>query len=327
MNEPWAYGGDAARSEAADWIVRLQADDISEADALAFDAWLAASPAHVRAYDAALAVWREFDAAAPEIDEALKAVRARRPHPSRRFYLAAGAVAAAAAVAVVVTPAWRPEAPPVDHATATGEHRTVALADGSTIELNAGTRLSVALGRHERRVVLEEGQAVFDVAADARRPFVIAAGDRTVRVVGTQFDVRRRDGRLSVTVAEGVVEVHPTAEAAGRAFRLRPGQRLDHVEGSPAARVIAAAPEEVLGWRSGRLVYRDRPLGEVVADLNEQFPTPIRLEDPALAATPISGVLILDDQDAVIRRLALLVSVSAVRSGDGVTLRRNDVRR
>lgn len=326
MNEPWAYGGDAARSEAADWVVRLQADDLTEADARAFDAWLQASPAHVRAYDAALAVWDEFDAAGPEVERALKAVRVR-PQPSRRFYLAAGAVAAAAAVAVVVAPGWRPEAPPAGYATATGEHRTVALADGSTIELNAGTRLSVALGRHERRVVLDEGQAVFDVAADPRRPFVIAAGDRMVRVVGTQFDVRRRDGRLSVTVAEGVVEVRPADEAAGRAFRLLPGQRLDHVEGSPEARVAAAAPEEVLGWRSGRLVYRDHPLGEVVADLNQQFPTPIRLEDPSLAATPISGVLILDDQDAVIRRLALLVSVSAVRSGDGVTLRRDDARR
>lgn len=327
MNEPRSYGGDAARSEAADWIVRLQADDLTDADALAFDAWLQASPAHVRAYDAALAVWDEFEAARPEVDQALRAARVRRPQAGRRFYLAAGAMAAAAAVAVVAVPAWTPAPPPVGYATATGEHRTVSLSDGSTIELNAGTRLSVGLDRRERRVVLEEGQAVFDVAADARRPFVIAAGDRTVSVVGTQFDVRRRDGRLSVTVAEGVVEVRPTAEAAGRAFRLRPGQRLDHVEGSPQARVIAAAPEEVLGWRSGRLVYRDRPLGEVVADLNEQFPTPIRLEDPALAATPISGVLILDDQDAVIRRLALLVSVSAVRSGDSVTLRRDDVRR
>lgn len=327
MNEPSAYGGDAARSEAADWIVRLQADDLTEADALAFDAWLQASPAHVRAYDAALTVWGEFDAAGPEVREALMATRVRRPAPSRRFYLAAGAMAAAAAVAVIVVPAWTPEAAPASYTTAIGEHRTVALADGSTIELNAGTRLSVALDPRERRVVLDEGQAVFDVAADARRPFLIAAGDRTVRVVGTQFDVRRRDGRLSVTVARGVVEVRPAGEAGGRAFRLRPGQRLDHVEGSPEARVIAAAPEEVLGWRSGRLVYRDRPLGEVVADLNEQFPTPIRLEDPSLAATPISGVLILDDQDAVIRRLALLVSVSAVRSGDGVTLRRDDARR
>ena len=87
--------------------------------------------------------------------------------------------------------------------------------------------------------------------------------------------------------------------------------------------MAAAEPQEVLGWRTGRLVYRDQPLREVVADLNQQFAQPIRVEDPALAATPISGVLVLDDQSAVIRRLALLVPIEAVRSDAGVILRRD----
>jgi transmembrane sensor len=182
--------------------------------------------------------------------------------------------------------------------------------------------MTVTLARGERRVVLEEGQAVFDVAADAKRPFTIAAGDRTVRVVGTQFDVRRRDGKLSVTVAEGVVEVLPAHGAAGAAFRLKPGQRLEHQQGARAARVTTASPAEVLAWRSGRLVYRDQPLSEVVADLNAHFTTPLRVDDPALAATPISGVLVLDEQEAVIRRLALLVSAEPERTGSGVVLRR-----
>jgi len=170
-------------------------------------------------------------------------------------------------------------------------------------------------------VTLDEGQAVFDVAHDARRPFVIAAGDRTVRVVGTQFDVRRRDGRLSVTVARGAVEVRPADGAPGRAYRLHPGQRLDHQEGQAGVSVAAAEPQEVLGWRSGRLVYRGQPLADVVADLNQQFATPIRIDDAALAAAPVSGVLILDDQDAVIRRLSLLLPISAVRSDQGVVLK------
>jgi len=78
-----------------------------------------------------------------------------------------------------------------------------------------------------------------------------------------------------------------------------------------------------MAWRTGRLVYRGQSLGEVVADLNQQFATPIRIEDPSLAATPISGVLILDNQDAVIRRLSLLVPIRAVRSDAGVVLRRD----
>ena len=177
--------------------------------------------------------------------------------------------------------------------------------------------------RDARRVTLDQGQAVFDVAHAPRRPFTTAAGDRTVRVVGTQFDVRRLGGKLSVTVARGAVEVRPAEGAAGRAFRLHPGQRLDHQEGAAVARIAPAEAEEVLGWRRGRLVYREQPLSDVVADLNQQFATPIRIEDPALASTPISGVLVLDDQSAVIQRLALLVPIRAVRSHAGVVLRRD----
>ncbi|MCW5760305.1 MAG: FecR domain-containing protein, partial [Phenylobacterium sp.] len=233
-----------------------------------------------------------------------------------------GAAAAAAALAVVIAPGLTGPATET-YATAKGERRTVELADGSTIDLNGGTRLSVTLARDGRYVTLSEGQAVFDVAHAARRPFYVAAGDRTVRVVGTQFDVRRLAGKVSVTVARGAVEVRPAAGAAGKAYRLHPGQRLDHQEGAPTAQVATAEPAEVLGWRTGRLVYRGQPLSEVVADLNQQFSTQIHIEDAALAATPISGVLVLDSQDAVIRRLALLVPVSAVRSGPGLVLKRD----
>jgi transmembrane sensor len=139
-------------------------------------------------------------------------------------------------------------------------------------------------------------------------------------VVGTQFDVRHRAGLLSVTVTRGAVEVLPAGGAAGQAFRLHPGQRFEHREGAPTAQVTAAAPEQALGWRAGRLVYRGQTLAEVVADLNAQFARPVRIADPALAAAPVSGVFILDSEDAVVRRLALLVSAQAVPSRDGVIL-------
>jgi transmembrane sensor len=127
---------------------------------------------------------------------------------------------------------------------------------------------------------------------------------------------------VSVTVTRGTVEVAPNAQGAGQAFRLHPGQRLEHQEGVALAQVSAAVPDQALGWRSGRLVYRDQPLSGVVADLNAEFARPIRIGDPALGAAPISGVLILDNEDAVVRRLALLVSAQAVPSGEGVVLQR-----
>ena len=321
MSEVWTRGDDARRASAAEWLVRLQAPDLDEAEAVAFDAWLNAHPVNAAAYDAALAVMLEVEAASDRIAGALKAAPTRRPLVARRGWLVAGGLAAAATIVLAVTPFGAFEAATQTYATAKGEHRSVKLADGSAVDMNAGSRLSVRLGAHDRRVVLAEGEAVFDVAADKTRPFLITAGDRTVRVVGTRFDVRRRSGVLSVTVERGVVEVQPSDGAAGRTFRLHPGQRLDHVEGAATVLVSAADPQQVSSWKSGRLIYRDQPLGEVVADLNQQFARPILLDDPTLAQTRVSGVLVLDDQAAVIRRLALLAPIKALPSADGIVLR------
>ena len=317
------YDDDARREDAAAWVVRLEAGDLGDAEAAVFDAWLSAASENARAFGDALSVSQAYAAAADPVGLALANRRERHPRTfDRRVIAGFGALAAAAALAVVVAPQL--SAPQTQtYVTAKGERRTLELADGSTVEMNGGTSLSVALAQDGRRVALDHGQAVFDVAHEPGRPFVIAAGDRTVQVVGTQFDVRRLDGRLSVTVARGAVEVRPSEGAAGRAYRLHPGQRLDHREGLAETQVAAAEPAEVLAWRSGRLVYREQPLRDVVADLNQQFATPIRIEDPTLAAIPISGVLVIDDQAAVIRRLALLVPISAVRSDAGLILRRD----
>lgn len=323
MNSAWRYGDDARREDAAAWVVRLEAGDLDDAEAVAFDAWLSVSPQNAAVFDATLALSHAYAGSAKAVAEAVSLRRPPRPAVGRRGFFVGGAIAAAAALAVVVAPELLTSPQSQTYVTAKGERRSVRLSDGSVIDLNAGTRLSVTLARTTRAVRLDEGQAVFDVTHDASRPFKVAAGDRTVSVVGTQFDVRRREGRLSVTVARGAVEVRPTPGAAGKAYRLHPGQRLDHVEGAAQARVAAAEANEVLGWRSGRLVYREQPLSEVIADLNQQWATPIRIADAELAATPVSGVLILDNQDAVIRRLALLVPIRAVRSDAGVILRRD----
>jgi transmembrane sensor len=332
MSEAWNRGEDARRASAADWLVRLQAPDLDDAETLAFDGWLSAHPANVEAYDDVLAVTLEVQAAAPAIGQAFEDGPVhrrflRRAPAATRGWLIAGSLAAAAAIAVAVMPftaLQSANSAPQTYATAKGEHRSVRLADGSTLELAAGSTLSVTLAKADRRVTLTEGEAVFDVAADKARPFLIAAGDRTVRVVGTRFDVRRRAGEVSVSVERGVVEVNPADGAKGRGFRLRPGQRLDHVEGAADVQLSAVDPAQVASWRTGRLIYRDRPLSEVVADLNQQFAKPIVIEDASLAQTRVSGVLVVDDQAAVIRRLALLAPIKALPSPQGVLLRRDE---
>jgi transmembrane sensor len=206
--------------------------------------------------------------------------------------------------------------------TGKGQHQHVKLADGSMIDLDAETRLSVTLARGERKVVLGDGEAIFDVAPDKARPFTVAAADHLVRVVGTQFDVRNRRGALTVTVARGKVQVRPlSAAVAGRAFLLTPGERLAVAAGG-AEELKAVDPQETFSWRAGRLVYRDQPLGDVVADLNRQFVDQIEIGDPELAKLPITGVIVLDDPRAVTQRLSLMLPVRSVPSDRGLVLLR-----
>lgn len=309
--------------EAADWLTRLQRPEVDETDWLAFDAWLG-EPGAQEAYDAILAVDEEIFQRGPavrgELAEPRRVAAKRTFRIDWRWLGGLGAAAAAAAVALALAP-WGDLLPQPDtlYATAKGESRAIQLADGSHIDLATDSHLSVRLENDARRVTVHEGQALFDVAHDAGRPFLITAGDETVRVLGTKFDVRRRDGQLTVTVLRGLVEVSTDGEDAP--VRLRPGQMLEHVEGAAGVVVRAVAAEDQVGWRSGRLIYRDQPLSRIVADMNHYFERPLRLEGEKTADLRFSGVLIVDGQDAMVRRLTSLMPLSATPTDDSIVLR------
>lgn len=311
-------------AQASDWIARLQSDDLTQADGLAFDAWLDAAVENTRAYDEALAVWNTVGASAQDVVGQLAGAQRRRAKQGlgRRWVVGAGSLAAAAALLIAILPPLISEPESQTYATAKGQHQTVTLSDGTKVELNAETKLVVTLARDERRVVMGEGEAIFDVAADSDRPFTISTGRHVVRVVGTQFDVRNRAGGLAVTVGHGVVEVGPDPKGQpGRTYVLRPGQRLA-IEGASAPRLSTIEPTVAFSWRTGRVVYREEPLSNVVADLNRQFAKPILIADPELGRTPISGVLVMDNQSDVVGRLALMLPITAITSPEGVVLRR-----
>lgn len=310
--------------EAADWLTRLQRPEVEETDWLAFDAWLS-EPGAQEAYDAIQAVDEEIfqrgSAVRGELAVPRRAAAAKRGFTiDWRWLGGLGVAAAAAAVAIVVAP-WGELLPQPDtlYTTAKGENRAVQLADGSHIDLNTDSHLSVRFDKDARRVTVHDGQALFDVAHDTARPFLITAGDETVRVVGTKFDVRRRDGQLTVTVLRGLVEVATDGQESP--VRLRPGQMLEHVEGAASIVVRNVAAEDQVGWRSGRLVYRDQSLGRIVSDMNHYFDRPLRLEGENTASLKFSGVLIVDGQDAMVRRLTSLMPISATPTDDSIVLR------
>jgi transmembrane sensor len=321
-----AAHGEQAMAEASAWLARLQREEVSEADGLEFDAWLAEGPGNAAAYRQALTLWHEFEVNAGDVIDELAAEQRRvalRPARSRRWMFGAGGgLALAAGLAVAVLPGILAQPTTQTYVTGKGQHQHITLADGSVVDLNAESRLSVTLARSERRAVLGDGEAIFDVAHDKKRPFTVAAASRVVRVVGTQFDVRNRQGDLTVTVARGKVQVRPVdAAKAGRAFLLSPGQRLSVAQdGAEALRAVD--PSEAFSWRSGRLVYRNQPLSDVVADLNRQFVDQIAIGDPELAKIPITGVIVLDDPRSVMSRLTLMLPIRTVPSDGGLLLLR-----
>jgi transmembrane sensor len=238
--------------------------------------------------------------------------------------MGAGALLAAGlAVAVVGADVLAPR-PPSGHVyrTSPGEVRTVTLADGTHIRLNAASQITVSLDRDARRVRMADAEAVFDVTHDPKRPFLISVGDRQVRVVGTQFNLRHRDGRVALTVSRGVVEVRPDGAPQAAPTRVAVGEQLTHVVGQPVQTLATAEPTAAFAWTNGQLIYRDRPLAEVAGDLSRRFGTPVRPADPDTAALRFTGVLVTDTEADVLRRLEAYAPVRVERVKGALILKR-----
>lgn len=231
------------------------------------------------------------------------------PPPRRKHLKISGLAAAgmlAVAVLIGVDPAWRTE----HVATGPQQRQSIELSDGTRVTLDTATRLSVSRHLRSRRVALERGSALFEVAPSAWRPFVVQAGSTQVRVVGTVFDVRRRGPQhenVTVTVLEGRVEVRGRP---GQMALLGPGEQLHAAAGelAPSERTDTARAR---AWREGRLVFERTPLPEVLAEIAHYGGLELRgAEHPALAGLAVSGVYRTENAG---RLLALLPSFLPIR--------------
>jgi transmembrane sensor len=308
--------------EAVGWFMALRDPDAPEQRFLEFRQWLESSSEHRDAYDRVETLWVALDPSKP--DAPAVTVFQHRRAPARRaqtrraaIWSGAGLAIAAGLAAVLVLPQM--SAPPhLDtYRTAKGERREVTLADGSKLSLNSGTELSVQLGKTSRTVTLTAGEALFDVAHDASRPFSVVVGDQQIRDIGTAFNVLRRDDQLTVTVLRGVVAVDN--RAGGQIAQLTQGDELRHRIGSSQSSQGRVDPQEAVAWRAGRLIYRDQSLSEVAADLNRYLPIPISVDAKA-GALRFSGVLQLDREDVMIGRIVQLLPVRATSTTAAIRL-------
>lgn len=298
------------RDDAVKWAVAV--NDPGFADWDGFTAWLEADAAHAAAYDHAVL-------AATAADEGLRAAPARapviraRPVARRRVVQWLGGAVAASLVAVAGVQVFNDRAQPYAIETGAGEMRTIALADGTKVALNGGTRLM--LDRAAPRIAtLERGEALFTVVHSDSDPFMVRAGGAEIVDLGTVFNVVREPGETRVAVAEGLVAYNPKAEDV----RLSPGQTL--VDAGGELRVGRAEPGDIGGWRGGRLIYDGAPLKSVAADLARATGTPIAVA-PAIAMRPFTGVIAVPkDRTGFVAGLGPLLDVQVRSGADGATL-------
>jgi transmembrane sensor len=335
-------------TEAASWIERMKTAGPKER--AEFARWLRQSPAHVR--EALLASsWelvlhyvahgRKLDIAKYVAASSTNIIgvdrptvrRGRRIRALRWPWVAAMAVSAAITAAVLLgaLPFLR-EVLWHEYATSVGEQRSVALLDGSVISLNARSRVRVEFSTGARDVYLDDGQALFSVAHDSARPFRVHAGRSVVQAIGTKFDVHRVADRVDVAVLEGRVQVGSDAldqlaeaaaiQSASLHTQLTEGEALSISTGGKISAPARVDVKDIGAWRQRRLVFRDRPLAEIVEEFQRYNRTPlIRVEGDELRARTFNGVFDADDPQTLVAYLATDNTIAFERRGNELVIR------
>ncbi|HEY8510113.1 MAG TPA: FecR domain-containing protein [Steroidobacteraceae bacterium] len=328
--------------EAAEWLVELNTGEPSPAALQEFDAWLRRSPEHVRAYLECLPIWEEgarersgdpdpatLIALGKNADNVVPLAAASvqstetpsHTRPRRRFLIAAAFALIAFATGGV---AWLHLSRAPTYVTEVGEQRSVTLADGSMIELNARSEVRVRYSERERAIDLVAGQAIFKVAKDPSRPFIVNSEGAQVRAIGTQFDVNRRKSGTVITVLEGRVAVvdeatdggvlEPIVLAAGDQLTVSVTNRA--VKPQPTRANLAAAT----AWTERRLIFDAATLAEVVEEFNRYNARPIVIRDAALETLPITAEFSSPDPAPLLRFLESQPNVQIVTAEDAIQI-------
>lgn len=315
----------SVHDEAAAWVAQLDGRAPTADERATFEDWIARSPAHAAAYEEALQTWR--DLAAMRGSEQYRALLGKRTLRERMVSALRGPRWAAVAVGVasLVAVLWLgfPGALPFLHrpthvATQLAEIREMTLSDGTRIVLGAQSQLDFVVTGKMRRATVVAGDAFFAVAHDQSRPFIVSTGDYTVRVVGTQFEIRRRPDTVRVAVSEGQVAVRrvdtddASVLSSGAAWTARSGR----VEIRPVDATDVGA------WRSGRLVYDNAALRDIVADANRYARTRIVVADPQLETLRVTTSFRTSQIDGMVETLqAALPLVAEPQPNGDIVLR------
>jgi transmembrane sensor len=201
--------------------------------------------------------------------------------------------------------------------TKVGEQQSVLLADGSRVTLNTASRIEVRLRADHRSVQLLQGEALFEIAHDAQRPFDVYAGNVVVRAVGTRFDIDRRATRTAVTVVEGRVAMIKAGSATGTLPVLSARDRVIIDSAGPGAVEHNVNLAETTAWTQHQLVFHHRPLGEIVEEFNRYNVGRIEIRSPSLREQEVTGTFRSNDVASFIAVLAGIPGAHVVDVGAG----------
>lgn len=331
---------------AAEWAVRIAEGDLSEDEQIALQAWCSANPRHREVLTRLSHLWQHCDALTELVDhaaaditrmsraaEAPRYARVFRHLPSSRTLFAAGMAALALLIAgsleqktVVTLPVSIAEAYTTSVETAVGERATVPLPDGSSMQLNTASAVTVRYTATARIVHLTRGETHFVVAPNKQRPFSVYVNDRVVTAVGTAFTVQLQRDAIQVTVAEGKIRLsaaeadHPKISSqdahlptpalqAGQSALLRDG-------GEEVATLAPAELERKLAWRQGVLAFAGEPLSRVLEEIERYTDVSVEVTDPSLRALPVAGRLRIDDLENMLEALQLMANLRVERLDD-----------
>ncbi|PRA53046.1 iron dicitrate transport regulator FecR [Ochrobactrum sp. MYb68] len=294
---------------AIDWVVKLSSERATLDDHAQFNLWRQQSNEHELAALEAESLWHGIGATERRTHKAQ-----RNGRFTRRAILGV-AITGATGLAFQHAGFFGPRLY-ADYVTSTAQQKTVRLDDGSTVVMNGNSAFSMELNRRERRIFLFEGQALFQVAKDALRPFIVEANGGETRAVGTEFDIDIRPRQVVITVSEGIVDVSSgvrTTEADGHSVRAHANQRVTYrPDGAPSA------PEEIdadveTAWRRGKLIFNAKPLGDVVAALSRYRSGKILIADNQLSSLEVTGVFDLAQPETVLDTIEKTLPVSVTR--------------
>ena len=313
---------EAIRVEARDWLLRQTLEGESLEHSEAFKRWYRASELHARAFDEVSRTWSD----AAQLQDLRHLVEPEAPavvappvaaNDSWRMRAMAASAAFLTIIGLLIWTLLRPQV----YQTRVGELRELTLSDGTTLTLGGKTVVAIRMTESRRVAELREGEIFLSVHPDKQRPFFVSAGETSLRVVGTQFDVRRGVSQVEIGVLEGTVEV--VGEQEPQAFkRVHGGQQLVATNGGALGEPQSAGPMRPGSWRKGQRVYIDAPLREIVADANRYSQQSVELADASLGELKVSVSFRAENQQQMLNSLQLALPLTVQRpEPDRIVLR------